>query len=434
MTEIELRQSFHDKMNNYRPSWILRWGLSWTFVFFCVLILVSGFIKFPDIVPAKAEITTINPPAHLVSHVNGKIKKVLKREGEKTIPNEALVLLESTIKWDDIKILENKLLSVEPILTQDNKQRLYPPEYLDPDLKLGEIQSYYADFLNAYCELYRFFDLNIYKHEKDAIIKQIEIQNKYYNQQKKKKFLMEEQFGLIKNKLHADSVLYLSGGITKSELDDSYGKYLQFETTLADITMNIINGYSILKQLEHDLIKIETERKSKEQILYNEVNKRIQLLKSSLDNWKKNYVLTSPIKGMVSYTIFWVENQNVRAGDEVVSIIPEDTLDVKVRIQFPVHNSGKVNNGQRVNIKLDNYPYHEFGMLIGKVQHISKVPNQQMYSGDVILENGLTTSYKKKLPFDQELVGNAEILTDDISLLSRFLGPIRALFNGRMKG
>jgi len=428
-TEIELRQEYNDKMHNYRPSWILRWGVSWVFIFFIIIIVISGFIKFPDIVPAQVEITTINPPVHLIGHLNGKIKKVLKKEGELVKSQEAVVLMESPVNWEDVKNFDHQLSLVESAVSKKDKDMLYQPGFFRTDLELGEIQMYYSEFLDAYNELYRFYSLAMHQNEKTAIGKSLHIQKEYNVQLIHKQKLFNDQNEVILDQLHADSVLYNFGGLTKVDLEDSYRRLRQFEATITDINMAIINGDATVKQLEHDMLKVELDEISKKQILFDGVNKSIQLLRSSLENWKQNYILISPIVGKVSFSFFWTENQNVNAGDVVVSIIPEDTIEVKVRIHFPVQNSGKVNIGQRVNIKLDNYPYYEFGMLIGKLQHISKVPNKLMYSGDIILENGLTTSYKKKLPFDQELMGNAEILTDDMSLLVRFFDPIRSLIN-----
>lgn len=72
MSKIQLRQVYRDQLYNYRPTWILRWGITIFFVFLLLVISVSGFIRYPDIVPATVEITTINPPANLISKVNGK--------------------------------------------------------------------------------------------------------------------------------------------------------------------------------------------------------------------------------------------------------------------------------------------------------------------------------------------------------------------------
>lgn len=62
------------------------------------------------------------------------------------------------------------------------------------------------------------------------------------------------------------------------------------------------------------------------------------------------------------------------------------------------------------------------------MRNISLAPDEQgNYYVDVILPNGLKTSYNKQLPFDKELKGNAEIVTQDLRLIERFFYQIREL-------
>jgi len=46
---------------------------------------------------------------------------------------------------------------------------------------------------------------------------------------------------------------------------------------------------------------------------------------------------------------------------------------------------------------------------------------------EVAFPEKLKTNYGKKLIFSQEMTGAAEIITEDLRLLDRFLNPIRAL-------
>ena len=91
-------------------------------------------------------------------------------------------------------------------------------------------------------------------------------------------------------------------------------------------------------------------------------------------------------------------------------------------------NSGKIARGEKVLIKLDNYRYQEYGIIEGRVQNISFTPDEKgNYYVDVVLPRGLKTSYQKTLPFDKELKGNAEIVTQDLRLIERFFYQIRKL-------
>jgi multidrug resistance efflux pump len=185
------------------------------------------------------------------------------------------------------------------------------------------------------------------------------------------------------------------------------------------------NSAKLQREMENIIFQdIDLQNQIKLQLKQN-----IRMLRAAINMWELNYLFTSPINGRVSFTELWNENQNLSAGSVVVSVVPEDELLVRARIKFPVLNSGKVKEGQRVNIKLENFPHQEFGMLVGKMGKISTVPNGAFYSADVILPDGLVTSYGDRLPMVQQGIGKAEILTEEVSLLMRFFNPIKAVFD-----
>jgi HlyD family secretion protein len=74
----------------------------------------------------------------------------------------------------------------------------------------------------------------------------------------------------------------------------------------------------------------------------------------------------------------------------------------------------------------------EFGMVRVQIKNISLVPvavenNQKAYMLEVEFPNSLVTNYGKTLVFSQEMTGSAEIITEDLRLLDKFLNPIRAV-------
>ena len=102
MPKVQLRQSYYDKVYNYRPSWIVRWGLLVIFIIMMFIFIAAWFVKYPDIVDAAAEITTVNPPSHITARVNGKISKLWVNDGDKVEAGNSLAMLETTVSWDDV--------------------------------------------------------------------------------------------------------------------------------------------------------------------------------------------------------------------------------------------------------------------------------------------------------------------------------------------
>jgi multidrug resistance efflux pump len=85
-------------------------------------------------------------------------------------------------------------------------------------------------------------------------------------------------------------------------------------------------------------------------------------------------LLIAPTSGTLNYLSVWSNLQEISAGDAVFSIIPADMGDLHARIILPFRGAGKVRPGQRVNIKLDGYPYMEYGMVVGHVHSVSGGP------------------------------------------------------------
>lgn len=180
----------------------------------------------------------------------------------------------------------------------------------------------------------------------------------------------------------------------------------------------------------------EINRVKEEMILLKNVIQSFNQLKKAIKDWENIYVLKSNINGNVSFLNYWNTNQTVNQGDLVFIIIPSKNSSFIAKLKTPAQNSGKIKEGQTVNIRLENYPDNEFGVLKGKVKSISLIPDKEgLYVVDVQLyfdslstsSKKLITSYKKEIDFKQEMRGTAEIITEDLRLIERFFYQFREI-------
>lgn len=161
--------------------------------------------------------------------------------------------------------------------------------------------------------------------------------------------------------------------------------------------------------------------------LKNELLQNVKSLVSEIINWKQLYLIESPIEGKISFFNIWTTNQNIKIDDELFSIVPLLKQQFIGKGILPILNTGKLSIGQNVNIKLDNYPYTENGMLQGNVINISVVPNKDTYAVDIDLKNGLKTSYNKTLIYKEQMKGSADIITENISVMDRIFFNFKKL-------
>lgn len=164
-------------------------------------------------------------------------------------------------------------------------------------------------------------------------------------------------------------------------------------------------------------------------MLLKSVIQSFNQLKSAIKNWETQYVLKSNIDGKIAFSNYWKTNQTVNQGDLIFTIIPTESTSFIAKLKTPATNSGKLKIGQKVNIKLENYPEAEFGTLQAKVNYISLIQDKDgNYLILADLPKALVTSYKKPIEFKQEMRGRAEIITNDLRLIERFFYQIKDIF------
>jgi len=145
-------------------------------------------------------------------------------------------------------------------------------------------------------------------------------------------------------------------------------------------------------------------------------------LKNTLKEWELKYVLRSSINGTVSFLQVWSQNQMVNSGETIFTIIPNNSKNYIGKVKAVAQNSGKIKMGQTVNVRLMNFPDREFGVLKGVINNVALTPDKEgNILIDVVFPNGLTTTYKKQITFQQEMTGNADIVTSDLRILNRIL-------------
>ena len=222
-------------------------------------------------------------------------------------------------------------------------------------------------------------------------------------------------------------MLYTRGVISKSEYQKSQKNYLKQSYTFHGSRSTLSETQIQINEVDQEIIDLDLDKENQREELQDVITQSNDNLVAQMDIWEQNYLLKSPIDGTVSFNSFWSANQNVKQGDKVFTVLPSDSTRIIARVELGMTRSGKVKLGQRVNIKLNNYPYMEFGMLEGRIRSISEVPEGDNYSLDVELSNGLVTNYGIELNFAQKIEGVAEIITEDQRLLQRIFNPLKAL-------
>jgi len=421
LDNMELRSEEVQEVLARTPNWMIRWGNALFLSLIFLIVSLLWFIKYPDIILSEAILTTQIPPQKEYARTSGKIDTILVTDKQIVYKNQPLAVLESASLFSDIMFLKSIVDTIKP-----NKRVFdFPIENL-PILFLGDIESDFVLFENNYIQYQLNKQLEPYLNEDVSNRFTVNELNRRLTNIKSQKSLTESELVLKKRDLERNRVLFEKGVISAIEYEKKQIEYLQAERNFQNIIVSISQVREAISNANKSKRVSDINHTKDDMVLLKSVFQSFNQLKRSIREWELQYLLKADIDGKVSFLNFWEENQTVNQGDLVFTIIPNNNSNFIARLRTPTQNSGKLKVGQKVKIKLENYPEEEFGSLPGAITSISAIPDEEgFYLVDVGISEKLLTSYNIELEFKQEMRGTAEIITEDLRLIERFFYQLR---------
>ncbi|MBA5629236.1 HlyD family secretion protein [Moheibacter lacus] len=416
--DIRKRSDFVNDILNKTPSWILSWGNTFFLIFLLLLIFLTWFIKYPDVVRCEAEVTSEAPPIKLVSRTTGKIDSIFLKNNSLVKKGDWLLIINTKASIPDILELEKKLKYLNENISDVDKVFSVDFNYLD----VGELQPSYNNFLRLIKKYRSYSTDNNYGNQ--SSINQSRISNlmSSISNLRNQKEIAFEEMQVSKLNLDRQKKMLEKGIVTKADYEISQSQYLQYQRQVQQYDNQIFQIQQDIELIRSNLQTLKQTDKDTHQDYDIDIANSIKEMTKSFEDWANTYALRASRDGKIQYLDDIYQNKFINIDSNLLSIIneSEDKHTYRVTLKMPTNNSGKVKEGQLVNIKLNNYPYEEFGVLQGKVKAISEVVNEDYYFVEASLPNGLKTTYKKEIE-PKNLIGTAEIITDDLRLTERFL-------------
>jgi len=424
---IELRSEEVQEIIGIVPHWLIRSGISVVFIIVSVLFTGSFFFKYPDIVIAKATLSGNTPPANLKARTNGKIIQIFVTDKQAVQKAEVLAIIENTCNYNHYQMVFNQIDSLNEYLETTEIKNVQFTE--NRNLQLGELQNYYSSFLKQLKSYKNFVEIEYHQKKIESLTVQIAEYTKYIHSLENLVRLSQSDLKLQEKQFRRDSLLYLSQVISAEEYEKSASQFIQKKSGHQN-TQNSISSTKIqISNLGQSVLDLELQFLQQKENQIISLKESIEAFLAQAYLWEQNYLLKSPFAGKVVFSKIWTNFQNLSAGDIVFTILPNEAKkEIVARASLPLAGSGKVKIGQKVNLKLNDYPFQEFGILQGSVQEISAVNDGENYTVLINLNQSLQTNYKLKIPFKQNMLASAEIITEDLPLAARFFNPIKSLF------
>lgn len=418
--KYEIRSEEVNDILSRTPVWLIRAGSVLLLCFVLLFIAGAALFKYPDVIIAPVVITSESLPAQLVAKRSGRIEEIFVKDGYEVKKGDAIAIVENAAEFGSY------------LQAKEACENFSDPNYSLPELtKLGDMQNTYSQFAKSVREYHTFLKLNYHGKMIEAVKAEIETKKDLKAIAERKKELLREQYVIAEKTYLREQALYNSKAISLHEYQKARTVFITEGRQLESANEDIGTYLSEIIRGEQSILGLQLDKEETLSRLQRAVDSDLSLLLSSITHWEQNNLFLSPVDGVVSFTAFWQENQNVSEGDIVFTVIPEVKSFISGKIYMPMAGAGKVKVGQKVNIKLESYPYMEYGMVQVNVGSVSLLPaamgNSRVYIVSVDFPEGLITSYSVKLNFGEEMHGVAEIITDNSSLLRRVFNPFRHL-------
>lgn len=425
-----LNQEEHLKSEEVQAI-IERMPTDWTrWIAICVGVLIAtvlllGFvIKYPDTVDGRISVTAVTAPVRLVANANGRI--ILLQPNNSFIEeNTVISYIENGADYKHILWVDSLLVSR---LASENLVSRLPDSLL-----LGEASSAYNAFMLAYLQYERLAGSLIYttmlqnlqgKIRSDRLV----VENLNDELKLKTHILMDSR-----EQLQKDSLLFAKKVISEYDCLKQRATHLALKEACLSLQSSVFMKLSEISQSELEMQRIRSEESENKEKAYSELITQKNALANAIRQWKEHYLQYSPAAGELEYLGFWRDNSFIRTGQELFSVIP-DRNNILGEVLIPSYGAGKVEVGQTVNEKIDNYPYDEYGLLKGIVKSVSRITNKvetangtsDSYLAVISFPEGTVTNFGKLLPLDFETKGTAEIITRRKRLIERLFDNLKA--------
>ena len=403
------------------PAWIVRWGISLVTIGVTLLLLAAWYVKYPDVIEAPVQLETENPPIRIPAQIGGKIEKLWVSDGQSVKEGALLVTFENSADTTDVERLADFIRSVE---RTGITSRLDLPD----NLELGNLQDSWSSFSESY-RAYKYFLRKDRTARKASILReQIRDNQRLVQVLEQRKISLQNKLELTTAKKERSQELYSGGNMSLQDYEAQINEVNDLRRQITDLDSEFINNDITIQQLERSILDLKESRDLSDNSKQLRAEESFQSLKSAVESWKLNFLLKAPIDGQITFTKPLSENEFVQAGDEVMAILPpgNNSGDIKGFAALPFAGAGKAQPGQKVLIRLADFPYQQYGSVEGRVESIAALPQKTGYLIEISLNEGLKTSQNKTeaLPFRQQMPGTARIITEERRYLERIIDKL----------
>lgn len=397
-------------------------------VIFVLLFVFGWLIRYPDVVTGEITINSNEAPVKLISMGNGKLKLNGRSSMSNVKEGEVVAYIQNAAEPQKIFTLDSLLKTFDP--NSKNFKTLIAKLPNQPSY--GELNGKYATFISSLNEINNHHIDQLFEKQRQNLDKLLAEQQQAIQTSTKRVNMNSKNLEYMQKFYKRDSILLAKRVISEAELDKTQMGYISNKDAHQGAVGALINSKQQAQQTLGKIKEIEIQKTEKEKELRIAVVSSYNDLLDNIKSWEQKYVFKAPFDGKIQFLKFWTENQFVQNGEPIFTIIPQ-MKKAMGQVNIPARGAGKIKVGQEVIVKLENYPYTEYGSIKGLVNSISLSTNtvktdkgdMEQYLVTVDFPQQLRTNYGAQLDVKLDAKGSAEIITNDRKLIERFFDNLK---------
>ncbi|NTE01508.1 HlyD family efflux transporter periplasmic adaptor subunit [Agrobacterium tumefaciens] len=398
------------------------------FVLIFLTILFGWIVQYPDVLTGQIVLNTRQAPVKIVSNTSGNIS-FLAANKERVKKGDYIAYIKNGVDPLDIQRIKRIVDTVNiHKINSSNHRHLFPENVV-----MGSINQDYFNFLNSLYQYLDFLSEKSFDKGLNSLNNQLESQKDLLKSEDDNYISEHEKYLLQLGFYTRDSILFSKRVISSQELEKSRQNLVMSKQQYNYLKKNLTSDKYAIRDSENKIQQLRIENREKVNALSIAMIHTYYQLKESIETWERKFVFISPMAGKVAYLNFWKNEDFINAGTDLVMIVPSEG-NIIGQVTLPEKGAGKVVVGQDVIIKLDNFPYTQFGSVRGKVINISTVTNEQLVGNNikqsaylitVSLPRKLKTNYGTTLSFHTQAKGTADVITDQRRLIERLFDNLK---------
>ncbi len=390
------------------PSKIGRWGIGLLISILIVSIVTLIIILYPTHIRGTMTITHEQSVIPLAARSEGFLAFCTASNGDTVRAGQILCILESSS--DPIEVLQMDSLLAILMIEQTDLETTSRSIAEHPFTNLGNLSRPYANLITAAEEYLSYLQNNSsytriasYATQRNDLEKILEDQNQLM-------VLLRQEVDLKKVSLERNVYLRDTGVFTQVDYEKSKSLLIAAEGDYQKVLLAIRQGE---KEINQTSGLIDTEvRESKLSLAQKEngLREAIISLFGMVEEWEFNYAIIAPTEGQVAINPGIITNRYIKKDQTVMSLLPLTPGSLIGTMVLPIKGAARITVGQKVLIRLNEYPYLQFGILKGYIEELSPVPINGNYLARVTFPDSNNALLGKTIQLNRLLTGEGRVV------------------------